>query len=248
MPQQAHLEKYFNEKEHSYLSFRPHDPYAENFTKHFLDSGPIDSHHRILEVGAGEGRFSLHLLKAGYDVTCVDLSERLRNKFFENAQRCGLAIEARRFHCMPIEDFVKEQESDSFDVIAGFFVLHHLEIKGLAKMFSGFNRLLKHGGKIYFIEPNRLNILYFFQVTLMPDFEWRKEIGMYKLSPGFFRRILSEAGYEKIVTKNFGFFPPQVINRKPSLLHFESRLEQAPLIRDFLPFLTVTAEPQRDNL
>jgi SAM-dependent methyltransferase len=238
----ARQKSYYDQKSHDYLSARPNDPYACNLINHVMAAAEIGPARKILELGAGEGRFSLPLLSAGHDVTCVDISEKRMARFFKNARESNLKIDGSRFHCESIEEFLERETDGVFDVVLGFFILHHLKTEFLPDILSRIRRVLKPGGKIGFVEPNRWNVLYVFQITFVPDFEWKTEIGMYRLSPGYFHRTLNQVGYENINTEYFGFFPPQIINRAPFLLPLEATLERVPIVNRFLPFLLVSAE------
>ena len=107
---------------------------------------------RSLEIGAGTGYFSLHLLKAGIvsEATCTDISPGMLEVLQGNAQRLGLTVEtvACDAERLPFED-------DSFDLVLGHAVLHHLPDLGQA--FREFERVLKPGGELFFAgEPSRV--------------------------------------------------------------------------------------------
>jgi SAM-dependent methyltransferase len=112
---------------------------------------PLRPMGRGLEIGAGTGYFSLNLLKQGIltEVTCTDVSAGMLETLAGSAERLGLKVEtvvceAER---LPFED-------NSFDVVFGHAVLHH--IPDLAQAFREFRRVLKPGGLIAFCgEPSR---------------------------------------------------------------------------------------------
>src|SRR3954449_3514129 len=106
-----------------------------------------------LEVGAGTGYFALNLLRAGVlgHATCLDISPGMLATLRENAQRLGLnglvetvATDAEH---LPFDD-------ESFDLVFGHAVLHHLP--GLEQAFREFGRVLRPGGTLFFAgEPSR---------------------------------------------------------------------------------------------
>jgi SAM-dependent methyltransferase len=113
--------------------------------------GALPVFDRSLEVGAGTGYFSLHLLMSGVvaRATCTDISPGMIEALEENAGRLGLEVDARvaDAEALPFAD-------GSFDIVVGHAVLHHLP--DLAQAFSEFHRVLRPGGTIVFAgEPSR---------------------------------------------------------------------------------------------
>ena len=112
---------------------------------------PLRPMGRGLEIGAGTGYFSLNLLKQGIlsSVTCTDVSQGMLDALAASAERMHLDVEtvlcdAER---LPFEN-------DSFDVVFGHAVLHH--IPDLEQAFREFRRVLKPGGSVAFCgEPSR---------------------------------------------------------------------------------------------
>jgi SAM-dependent methyltransferase len=113
-----------------------------------LDRG----YDRSLEIGAGTGYFSLNMLQAGVvsEATCTDISPGMVATLTRNAQRLGLRVKAARADAesLPFSD-------ESFDLVLGHAVLHHLP--DLRRAFAEFHRVLRPGGRIVFAgEPSRL--------------------------------------------------------------------------------------------
>ena len=107
---------------------------------------------RSLEVGAGTGYFSLNLLSAGivHNVTCTDISPGMVRTLAANAERLGLTVKSLRADAESLP-FAEQ----SFDLVLGHAVLHHLP--DLGRAFSEFHRVLKPGGRIVFAgEPSRV--------------------------------------------------------------------------------------------
>jgi ubiquinone/menaquinone biosynthesis C-methylase UbiE len=111
---------------------------------------PLRPMGRGLEIGAGTGYFSLNLLRQGIlsEATCTDVSPGMLDQ---------LATSAERLH-VDVETVVCDAESlpfenNSFDVVFGHAVLHH--IPDLERAFSEFRRVLKPGGLVAFCgEPS----------------------------------------------------------------------------------------------
>lgn len=106
---------------------------------------------RSLEIGSGTGYFSLNLLQAGVisEATCTDISPGMLATLRGNAERLGLSVEtvATGAEDLPFED-------ESFDLVLGHAVLHHLP--DLERAFGEFQRVLRPGGTVVFAgEPSR---------------------------------------------------------------------------------------------
>jgi SAM-dependent methyltransferase len=107
---------------------------------------------RALEIGAGTGYFSLHLLAAGVvrEAVCSDISPGMLATLHANAERMGLEVEtvACDAERLPFAD-------GSFDLVLGHAVLHHLP--DLDRAFAELRRVLRPGGTLAFAgEPSRL--------------------------------------------------------------------------------------------
>jgi ubiquinone/menaquinone biosynthesis C-methylase UbiE len=106
---------------------------------------------RSLEVGAGTGYFSLNLMRAGIvrEATCTDISPGMVRVLSANAQRLGLSVKTARADAESLSF-----ADDSFDLVLGHAVLHHLP--DLERAFREFHRVLKPGGYVVFAgEPSR---------------------------------------------------------------------------------------------
>ena len=106
---------------------------------------------RSLEIGAGTGYFSLNLLQAGIvrEATCTDISPGMVAALANNAERLGLEVRAARADAESLPF-----PGESFDLVLGHAVLHHLP--DLGRAFAEFHRVLRPGGRIAFAgEPSR---------------------------------------------------------------------------------------------
>src|SRR3954463_458406 len=130
---------------------RYHDVAADDYdTKWGIDFGEVGSaqvlgklskllgarpgpYPRSLEIGAGTGYFSLNLLRAGVvgHATCTDISPGMLQTLRANAERLGVDVDAVACAAeqLPFAD-------DSFDLVVGHAVLHHLP--GLDRAFGEF--------------------------------------------------------------------------------------------------------------
>jgi SAM-dependent methyltransferase len=109
-------------------------------------------YRRGLEIGAGTGYFSLNLLQAGVleEATCTDISPGMVATLADNARRLGLTVRAARADAESLPF-----ATDSFDLVFGHAVLHHLP--DLPRAFAELHRVLRPGGRMLFAgEPSRI--------------------------------------------------------------------------------------------
>jgi SAM-dependent methyltransferase len=105
---------------------------------------------RALEIGAGTGYFTLNLLRAGVigEAVATDISPGMLRRLERSAGELGLTVETAACEAaeLPFED-------DSFDLVFGHAVLHHLP--DLPAAFREFRRVLRPGGVVAFCgEPS----------------------------------------------------------------------------------------------
>jgi len=106
---------------------------------------------RSLEIGAGTGYFTLNLLRAGVigRAVATDISQGMLDSLEQSAARLGVEVETQRCEAqsLPFPD-------ESFDLVLGHAVLHHLP--DLDAAFREFRRVLRPGGMLVFCgEPSR---------------------------------------------------------------------------------------------
>jgi ubiquinone/menaquinone biosynthesis C-methylase UbiE len=176
------------------------------------------SYGDALEIGSGTGYFSLNLLQLGTirRLTATDISPGMLRRLSDTAEALGL--EARTVTTeaeeLPFED-------ESFDLVFGHAVLHH--IPDLGRAFGEFRRVLRPGGAIAFCgEPSR----YGDRLAAVPKRAgtllapaWRRAVGasaravpegeisaghalegevdVHAFAPADLRRLLRDAGFEQ---------------------------------------------------
>ena len=107
---------------------------------------------KVVDFGCGSGWVTEILLNKGAEVWAFDISEEAVKKTSKVAEKMNLSD---RIHLdvMPAEKL--KYEDDFFDAIVGVAILHHLD---LDKATKEIRRVLKSGGKAYFMEPLGHNI------------------------------------------------------------------------------------------
>jgi ubiquinone/menaquinone biosynthesis C-methylase UbiE len=170
-----------------------------------------------LEIGSGTGYFSLNLLQLGaiQSLTATDISAGMLKRLATTADGLGLEVETVQTEAeeLPFED-------ESFDLVLGHAVLHH--IPDLDKAFAEFRRVLRPGGAIAFGgEPSR----YGDRLAALPKRAgmfvapaWRRAVGaqpraiaeaeqsdghslegevdVHAFAPADLRRLLRDGGFE----------------------------------------------------
>lgn len=185
---------------------------------------------RVLEVGPGQGRYTLPLADRGFRVEAIELAPAM------------LALLDASREERPIElhegDILDPPASlgTGFDAVVGFFALHHMhDVPGcLASMAS----LLREGGELAFLEPNPFNALYYVQMAITPEMTFEGDKGMLGMRRGPLLASLRAAGLERERLERFGFFPPFIADR-PRAATFERAIERLAPLRPFLPFQLV---------
>jgi ubiquinone/menaquinone biosynthesis C-methylase UbiE len=102
----------------------------------------------VLDYGCGPGYLAKHLIEEGAkSVTGIDVSDAEIERARERVQEEGVADKCRFLvedaHHMSFPD-------DSFDVIVGDSILHHLELR---QALLEIRRVLRPGGRAVFLEP-----------------------------------------------------------------------------------------------
>jgi ubiquinone/menaquinone biosynthesis C-methylase UbiE len=101
-----------------------------------------------LEIGAGTGYFTINLVRAGVirEATATDISQGMLDVLSRSADGLGLAVRTVRCEAteLPFAD-------DSFDLVFGHAVLHHLP--DLAAAFAEFRRVLRAGERNGHVPP-----------------------------------------------------------------------------------------------
>ena len=108
---------------------------------------------KLLDVGCGDGVASVRYAKAGYEVHGFDISENNVAKCRDLAARCGLA-DRTHFSVQTAE--ATTYDADTFDVVAGIDILHHVDIPRTVREVR---RILVPGGTAVFREWIEVPIL-----------------------------------------------------------------------------------------
>jgi SAM-dependent methyltransferase len=203
-------------------------PYVERQVDALVSFAGLVAGDHILDVGCGMGRYTLPLAERGLAVEGLDLSPGLLDRLETfNAGRHDIPL-----HCADILELPGSLDG-TFDAAVGFFTLHHLH--DLPASFAAMARLVRPGGRIAFLEPNPLNVLYYIQLAVAPGMSWRGDKGIVHMRPRTVFGAMEEAGLMSPTLERFGLFPPFAANR-PLGARLERWLERVPLWQPLLAF------------
>jgi ubiquinone/menaquinone biosynthesis C-methylase UbiE len=102
----------------------------------------------VLDYGCGPGYLTKHLINRGaVFVTGIDVSDAEIEQARERAVKNGIEDRSR---FLVADAHATEFPDDSFDVIVGDSILHHLELR---KALLEIRRILRPGGRAVFLEP-----------------------------------------------------------------------------------------------
>jgi SAM-dependent methyltransferase len=106
----------------------------------FADLRALTDGDRVLEIGCGTGKATAGLATAGYDVTCVELSEQLAALARRNVQEARIEVED-----------VEHWHGGTFDVVAAFTAFHWL-----TDGYGTAARLLRDGGALAVVKTEHV--------------------------------------------------------------------------------------------
>jgi len=225
---------FYDTTEQKRIWYQPDSVFVTDMVKKFLAFTEIPLGAKILDVGCGAGRYSIPLIRLGYQITGIDLSQRLLDKFNEDATNCKLSSSQYELCCQDVESFAMERKG-VFDAVIGFNILHH--IFDLDYCFSQIGKCLKKGGIVGFIEPNAYNPLHIIDISL--DRRWQAEGNIRNSTPKNLSKHLARNAYCDVACLRFGFFPPFVIDSIPVMARLEHLVERSRIFEYLLTFFII---------
>jgi SAM-dependent methyltransferase len=165
----------------------------------------------VLELGSGFGDMALWFAKRGARVTAIELGAGLVEVSKRLAKMNAVSIDFRQGDIQNPLPFADQ----SFDIVAGFGVLHHLEGEPLKRCLAEVSRVLKPGGAAYFHEPIEDSPAFNFLQNLLPLWggeprpsilqrkKWREYMAAQDDRP-LTTRELKDAGFGEIQIRRHG--------------------------------------------
>jgi SAM-dependent methyltransferase len=203
--------------------------YGRRHLHALIEAAGLTPGDRVLEVGAGMGRFTRMLDDAGFRVVASDLSP---------GQIASLRRHFPRVEAIVADAAALPLPAEPYDAVVGFFTLHHMP--DLAAAFARFARVVKPGGVVAFCEPNAFYLPFYLQILLTPRMSWSVEKGVANMRRGVFVPAAKAAGLGRPSFRQYGFFPPAVYNASVGR-RVESVLDRLPLPGAAKAFQIVTA-------
>lgn len=119
---------------------------ADYVVKKLLDRLDNIEKKVVLEFGCGDAWLSAILTKKGANVHAFDISiESMKQSLLLHGKNTGTYVQ---FFNMAAEQL--GFKADSFDIVIGNAILHHTDMD---KVMEEIHRVLKRGGKAFFVEP-----------------------------------------------------------------------------------------------
>ena len=134
------------------------DPFFEPYDRDEIAYGDVPSAplaayvHQVacggkaLDLGAGAGRDTIELARAGFDVTAVDLSQRGAERIRQRAESAGV-IDRVQTCVANVCDF--EILPSAYDAICATTVLDHIPVQAAETVWKRIVTGLREGGVIY---------------------------------------------------------------------------------------------------
>ncbi len=182
-------------------------PYVRRHVDELVRASELTPGLSLLEVGCGMGNYTFELARRGFALEGLDLSPILLDRLRAYAT-AGFELP---LHCADVLAPPAELLG-RFEGVVGFFTLHHLH--DLAGSIASMARLLQPGGRFAFVEPNAFNPLYYVQIAATPGMSFRGERRLTSMRPGVILPALRAAGLTDVFVHRYGFFPPQIVNRR----------------------------------
>jgi SAM-dependent methyltransferase len=187
-----------------------------------------------LELGCGSGVFLERAVTTRAAIVALDLSA----SFLRRARARPGVEERARVVCGDAQRL--PFPNDTFDVVYGSSVLHHLDLSvALGEVY----RVLRRGGRLAFAEPNLLNPHILAVFWLMPR-RWSGASPDEAAFTRFYcRRALCAAGFVEVKSRPYDFMYPLVPQALiPAVARFGALLERVPLLREVAGSQFVTAQ------
>jgi SAM-dependent methyltransferase len=186
-----------------------------------------------LELGCGTGEFTKRVVSTGADITAIDISPELLRVAMGRIKDKNVRFQIQNIEKMDFED-------ESFDVVFGCSVLHHLNLRpALVEIY----RVLKGGGRIVFTEPNMLNPQIWAERNIpairrltnnSPD---ETAFVKWKLKREFLNH-----GFKDIRIRSFDFLHPLTPRKLiQSIINIGNVIEKIPLVREIAGSLLIHA-------
>ncbi len=196
---------------------------AERRANYFINLAQVKPGEQILEIGCGTGLFTRKFFAATKaSITAIDISQDLLDEAKQLLPEANFKLD----NAMQLS-FANE----SFDVVFGSSVLHHLEFDSSLKEIY---RVLKKGGRMIFAEPNMLNPQIFIQKNIPFIKKWLgdspDETAIVRWS---FTKKMQHLGFTNVQVFPYDFLHPATPSFMIPLVNAIGRgVEKIPLLKE----------------
>jgi 2-polyprenyl-3-methyl-5-hydroxy-6-metoxy-1,4-benzoquinol methylase len=173
----------------------------------------------VVDFGAGSGRLTIPLLRQGYSVLAVDVSDRS----LDNMRRL-----ARRLSLPPPPTARRLPQYETFDAIVGTDILHHVD---LDIQLPALRKALRAGGRLVFSEPGGFNPTWYVYLPLTAP--WHIEKGVRRCTYVNLRRKLAASGFSETSVSGLGLLPRPFFNWSKTLSRLNDAAGTLPLLKLF---------------
>lgn len=181
--------------------------------------GDLGSDGPIIDFGAGTGRLSIALARAGYPVLAVDVSEKSLDVLTATARDLGLRN---------IQTASALPSQSRYQAIVGADVLHHVNLdEYLPRMRS----VLRDRGKVVFSEPGALNPAWYLYLPVCHELRVEKRLitcSLFQL-----RRTFERHGFRDIQITGLGLLPRPLFRWRRGVCRCHDAAGNLPVLKWF---------------
>jgi ubiquinone/menaquinone biosynthesis C-methylase UbiE len=230
---------FYNSVTPSYMENDKHAIYTEHIVS-YMKTVLCKPRETVLEIGAGQGRFTFALKKIVQKICAIDISTKeidflKRTVIAKKIQ--GITAEVHDALCLS-ETLPKKQ----YDHVVGFFVLHHLPHTQMEHVVQTLSYYVKKGGTLSFIENNALSPAHLFAILLRSDMSWEIEKETYTNYIRRFKNGCKKNGFTVTISSVFGFSWPELVARFQWTTKIDAIVSRIPIFRNIIcPFVLVSA-------
>lgn len=221
--------EHFNSEKNQYLSdklFQPPSHVQDELNQIITLIKKNSNKRKVVDFGSGTGRLTIPLLKNGFTITSVDISNKSLLNLYHNASKIKKQKKLITKTALP----------ENSKIICGTDILHHVNLKNY---FPLFHQSLTKDGFIVFSEPNILNIGWSLFISLFLD--WKIEKGIVQINYFNLVKRLKLAGFKEIKIIGLFLFPPMLCNKIDFLRRINLSLGNLPILKLFAFRYLITA-------
>jgi len=215
-------QQFFDDDQHQYAVARILQPprHTEREIAAILDRlKDVPRGSPVADFGAGTGRLTIPLLRAGFSVIAVDVSDVSLATLRTTAAALGMPS-VQTASALPA--------GQKFAAIAGTDILHHVDLDEYLPILHD---ALDANGRIVFSEPGALNPFWYAYLPLIGG--WAIERGIVQCSLRNLYRRLQGSGFQDVRISGLGLFPRSLFAWSGPVCHLNDRLGDLPGLRTF---------------